>query len=288
MTTVNEKTQARIKKENTAGKNIIPILIKLLNEKHLTIPVKSEKTSETQINRLKLVVEVLKDVFSSLAFHQNGMDGYCCRGCFAELSNAEYCELRLGFGGEICYEIYNTLKLGKKRVHYYSNSVSSAKSIYGDDKKAYAEATFNEEEYTICWTPEAATQTLKRKIEDEHSDLVLQLIDKLNIHPITGYDALPYGCAVSANRKNITKGDIKNMNNTIIKFINDETPIPLCSEKQAYYCARFLGVTVEVAKHLNKYQASDILNVDFEKVPTTQEEYDDVKKFYINKLKKYI
>ena len=288
MTNISAETQARIKKENIAGKNIIPILIKLLDEKHITIPVKSEKTSETQINRLKKVVEVLKDVFSSLAFHQNGMDGYCCRGCFSTMSNAEYCELRLGFGGEICYEIYETLKLGKKRVHYYTNSVRSAKSQYSDNKDAIAEATFNEEEYTICWKPEAATQTTKRKIEDEHTDLVLQLINKLNIHPLTGYDALPYGCAVSANRNNIHKGDIKKMNSTIMEYINDETPIPLCSEKQAYYCARFLGVSVEVAKHLNKYQASDILNVEFEKIPTTQEEYDDVKNFYINKLKKFI
>lgn len=286
MTNISAETQARIKKENIAGKNIIPILIKLLDEKHITIPVKSEKTSETQMNRLKKVIEVLKDVFSSLAFRQGGMDGYCCRGCFATMSNAEYCELRLGFGGEICYEIYKTLKLGKKRVHYYTKSVSSAK--YSSNKEAIAEATFDEEEYTICWKPELETQTSKRRIEDEHADLLLQLINKLNIHPLTGYDALPYGCTVYANRKSIHKDDIKKMNSTIMKFINDETPIPLCSEKQAYYCAKFLGVDKEVAMNLNKYQASDILNVYFEKIPTTQEEYDEVKAFYIAKLKKFI
>ena len=45
MSSINEKTQARIKKENLAGKNIIPLLIQLLDDKHITINVKSEKTS---------------------------------------------------------------------------------------------------------------------------------------------------------------------------------------------------------------------------------------------------
>jgi hypothetical protein len=286
MTNISAETQARIKKENIAGKNIIPILIKLLDEKHINIPVKSEKTSTSQMNRMKTVIDVLKDVFGSLAFRQLGLDGDCCRGCFASMTNAEYCELRLGFGGGICYEIYDKLKLGKKRVHYYNNSISSAKSYYSSDKEAYAEATFNEEEYTICWCPEERTQTKKRKTKDEHEELMAKLIQKIGMHPVTGYDALPYGCTYVSN--NITERDIAKINGTIIKYLNDDSPLPPCSEKQAYWCAKFLGVDKEVAMNLNKYQASDILNVYFEKIPVTQEEYDDVKAFYIAKLKKFI
>lgn len=284
--TVGEKTQARIKKENIAGKNIIPMLIRLLDEKHINIPVKSEKTSVAQMNRMKIVIDVLKDVFGSLAFRQLGLDGACCRGCFASMTNAEYCELRLGFGGGICYEIYDKLNLGKKRVYYYNNSISSAKSIYSGDKEAYAKVTFNDEIYTICWKPEVRTQTKKGKIKDEHEELIMKLIQKLGTHPVTGYEALPYGCTYVSNKR--TKMDIAELNDTIIKYLNDETPIPLCSEKQAYWCAKFLDIDKEVAMNLNKYQASDILNVYFEKILTTQEEYDDVKAFYIAKLKKFI
>lgn len=284
---MREETLAKIKKERTAGENIIPILIKLLDEKNITIPVKSEKTSLTQINRLKTVIEVLKDVFSSLAFNQLGLDGKCCRTGFPnDMTNAEYCEFRLGLGGGICYEIYDKLKIGKKRVYYYNNSISSAKSIYSGDKEAYAEATFNDEEYTICWKPEVRTQTKKGKIKDEHEELIVKLIQKLGTHPVTGYEALPYGCTYVSNKR--TEEDIRKLNDTIIKYLNDDSPLPPCSEKQAYWCAKFLGVDKEVAMNLNKYQASDILNVYFEKIPTTQEEYDDVKAFYIAKLKKFI
>jgi hypothetical protein len=285
MTNVSAETQARIKKENVAGKNIIPLLIKLLDDKHITIPVTSEKTSITQMNRLKMVIDVLKDVFNNYSFNHYGLDGKCCRGCFADLTNAEYCELRLGYGGGICSEIFDKLKLGKKKVHYYSNSISSAKSFYSSDKDAYSEVTFNEEEYTMCWKPEVRTQTEKRKIEDVHDDLITQLIHKLDIHPATGYYALPYGCQRVGNRNRITIGDIKKMNNTILSYINDNSPLPLCSEKQAYWCSKFLGCRVEEAKQFNKYQASDILNVYFEKTPTTQEEWNDVKEFYLSKLK---
>ena len=285
MSSINEKTQARIKKENLAGKNIIPLLIQLLDDKHITINVKSEKTSETQRNRLKVVIDVLKDIFESLAFHQNGMDGYCCRGCFAELSNSEYCELRLGYAGGICYEIYKTLNL-KKRVHYYTNSVSNAKSFYSSDKEAYAEVTFNEEEYTICWKPEEITKTSKRTLEDEYSELLKKLIEKFNIHPTTGYDALPYDCFKNTSRNRKIKEDIELLNRIILEYLNDNSSISLCSEKQAYYCAKFLDVDKSLAQKLNKYQAKDILNVYFENIPTTEEEYNDVRKFYTNILKK--
>jgi restriction endonuclease S subunit len=183
-------------------------------------------------------------------------------------------------------EIYDKLKIGKKRVYYYNNSIASAKSIYSGDKEAYSEATFNEEEYTICWKPEERTQTKKGKTKDEHEELLVKLIQRLGTHPVTGYEALPYGCTYNGYK--ITKRDIATLNNTITRILNDESPLPLCSEKQAYWCAKFLGVDKEVAMNLNKYQASDILNVYFEKIPVTQEEYDDVKAFYIAKLKKFI
>lgn len=281
---IRKMQEARAKKDRNAVDNILPLLFRLLDEKHIEIPVKSERTSEMQYNRLWSVIEQLRSTFfigcktlqDALAFDDDS--------AFEPYNDR--CMNRYGYDAKTMFNIYNTFKMWSiKYSHHSIHHVEAFKNWENTPDTASAGISFANNEYTIAWVPAAETKTAKRETAKICSDLLQQLMDKMGVMDDT---VLP--SRIKYGPKRPTREDTEIKIKTIKSYLDDPTFVPEpCSAKQAPHCAKFLGVPVEVASHLNKWQAREILGYYFDDYSwqnPSQEER--LKKHYMEVLKPFM
>lgn len=283
---VKKQIEAKRLKLLRAAKSVMPLLERVLTEKHITIKINSERSASTQFNRMCEVLDELKDIFWLRS--DKTLDSPCCRGNHPEQPMRDWLETRFGFPGDLCYEIYTVLNLRKGyRTDYCSvDMFNSFKNCdWYDRENPVQGVSFRNEEYTIQWIPEAVTATSKRNIENEYNEAFQKLVKKMGT--LTG-ECMPVGCRYFRGRNKITECEIAEKLATINKYLNDATFVPRpCSDKQAVYCAKFLNVSEDVAKHLNNFQAREILDIYFNDSYDT-DEYKDYINFYLKFLKKFM
>ena len=258
---IRKQIEARRKKEQNAVKAVLPILFRLLDENHIVIPVKSERTSDMQYNRLWNVIEQMRSTF--FIGRQALKDALANNESEPFKNYDERCMKSYGYDAKTIFNLFNTLKMWN--VEHSHCSVKWAD--FSDKSSAHAELSFAKGKYTIKWVPEVQMKTAKRTANELYGETIDRLMNKMGVIEDT---CLPKSLKYSP--KHLTQRDIENRIHTAECYINDPAFVPKpCSAKQAKYCAQFLEVPVEVAANLNMWQAREILDYYFDEHNYCQE-----------------
>ena len=259
-------------KELKKAKTIIPILLKIINEKHITIPVKSEKISKTRTTQMYDVMKDIQSFFGRYSCFNGDVDAVAPGRSETFRERSEY---SFGYDVEIILKIYTDLNL-KKGWTYDSETFDRSDSSY----ELYE---FNNGQYSIRWEPESVTKTSKRNTEDLYNEKLQELKNKMGVMTNS---TLPAGTYYKRRRGKITEIEIEEKIYMLNKYINSNEFMPNpCSIKQAKYVAKFLGISEQEALNFNQWQAREMLNVYFdEDIDEWDVDYQEIKDFYLKKL----
>ena len=276
---IRKQIETRKKKEANAVKAVLPILFRLLDENHIVIPVKSERTSDMQYNRVWNVIEQMRTTF--FIGRKTLQDALANNESEPFENYDERCMKSYGYDAKTIFNLFNTLQLWN--VNYSHCSIKWANLC--DNYTAHAELLFAKGKYTIKWVPDVQMKTAKRNASDLCRDAINRLMDKMGVIENTCLPKeLKYG------PKHPTQEDIEDKIRIAEQYINDPTFVPKpCSSKQAPYCAKFLDVPVEVAANLNMWQAREILDYYFDELNYEQEHRGNLlKTHYLEVLKPFM
>lgn len=268
----------------------IELLVKLVDDKKITINVNSEKTAISDCNKL---INCLKDLHKTFIY-------WIPKG--NQPTNWEFTDPNLVttlFGDyeeipNVFFHLLNNHVLNimddytkdSLPIREYESLLSS-NGISDDIKKdmyPYQAVYINPidemtYEYEIKWIPQILTQTTKLNTYN-----VLKQKQEEVKNVIGTFSSVPNSCKFYGSYETSTEREINNIINNCEEIIKNKIINP-SSPKQVYWVAKILNIPENIAMQFNIYQASEILDYSFNKEGYyTTEEQKKVKNFYLNKV----
>ena len=228
------------KKEND---KLVDLLSELVcnEDKEVIVNVNSMKTAVAQKNKLGKLISSAKDLF-----WKNGWT----------IDQSEF-EILMG---NLCsnparlIEVYDQLCFKSNKRHYEVDERACVASVWFEVKDKETQQRYRK---SIRWIANHATQTSKRYVKDELSEMLGMIRKKLGVSEY--YEVkIPYNDSVNYGTEAFYKKQLE-----ALKSMYDgewmERQLMPCSEKQSTYVQKHLGVSKDVAQKLNKAQANEFL-----------------------------
>ena len=283
----------------------IELLLRLIDVPHITIETNSERTAIAELNKLVKCYKLFWLCFISHNQVINRNPSLNKQKATEKLLDCPFNEaldiaIKLHNNGILTYKGFKTHELSITEYESLDKTLNDYPHmtflIIKDDEIKNVDRIINFDhlsiaEYSIEWKPNKMTQTNKLKTSELYQEIINKLKNFLGTK-----NEIPYECNIENFSKTSTiwfKNKDKKYQKTTEEIFNNLiescnsyltgwTPIPPCTPKQAIWVSRKMGVPEYTANKLNKFQASELLNVLFN--PSSLLGSQDTINFYKEKL----
>lgn len=237
---------------------VLELIYKIIDERYVTIEVKSERTAVSEMNKLMSCIQKLREASQGT----NGFTIGSWNGKWMEDAFGDY-----GTVKDIMASISQSGILGKKMIEsvrtiadyekYSKMNIPGIDTSYphygiGFGKRKSDGSHF----WYIEWVPSQVTQTSKEKTIVMLKELQKKVKEVLGLYDV---GSIPSNCLTYGKRDNVREWESQKAISNCQDILRDDYDIPPCSEKQKSYIEKILGSSNDI----NFYQAKELLEVYF-------------------------
>ena len=237
---------------------VLELIYKIIDERYVTIEVKSERTAVSEMNKLMSCIQKLREASQGT----NGFTIGSWNGKWMEDAFGDY-----GTVKDIMASISQSGILGKKMIEsvrtiadyekYSKMNIPGIDPSYphygiGFGKRKSDGSYF----WYIEWVPSQVTQTSKEKTIVMLKELQEKVREVLGLYDV---GSIPSNCLTYGKRDNVREWESQKAISNCQDILRDDYDIPPCSEKQKSYIKKILGSS----NGINFYQAKELLEVYF-------------------------